>query len=123
MVLTGRLVRDAELKTFPSGTAFLSFSIANNTGYGNYAKVSYFNCKLIGKGAEALTKYMLKGQLVGFSGELTANDWTGKDGTKHHDWELTTMSVKLLGGKKETTTPSHTDNPPMHDEIPEDITF
>lgn len=120
MTLTGRLVRDAELKYFPSGAPYLLFSVANNTGYANYAKANFFNCKLVGKSAESLAKYMLKGQFIGLSGELTTDEWTGRDGAKHKDWTLTTTQVNLLGGKKEDQQPSHKPaekeeypNPPM----------
>ena len=99
--LTGRLTKDGERRQFPStGTVFAQFSIANNTGFGDYAKVNYFDCKMIGKGAEALLPYLKKGQLVGVAGTLETNDWTKHDGTPVKGWVLTTTSVNLLGGNK-----------------------
>ena len=113
--LTGRLTRDAERKVFPSsGAVYAQFSIANNTGFGQYAKVNYFDCKMIGKGAEAVLPYLTKGQLVGITGQLEVNEYTRNDGTLHKGWQLTASTVNLLGGR--TKNP----NDPVNDPDPAD---
>ena len=104
--LTGRLTKDAERKVFPnSGTVYAQFDIANNTGFGQYSKTSYFKCKMIGKGAEAVLPYLKKGQLIGVTGTLESNDWTNQSGQNVKDWLLTTTSVQLLGGKRDSEQP------------------
>ncbi|NOQ35082.1 MAG: single-stranded DNA-binding protein [Methylococcaceae bacterium] len=69
LIITGRLTRDAEVRYIPSGTAVLSFSVANNTGYGKNEKTHFFNCSLFGKRAEGrLQEFMKKGKQVIFEG-------------------------------------------------------
>ena len=99
---TGRLTKDAELKHIGAkNTTCLEFSIANNTGFGQYAKTSYINVQLWGAGASGVEPYMKKGQQVGVSGTLTQNDWVDQNGAKHTTWRLSTTNVVLLGsGKK-----------------------
>jgi single-strand DNA-binding protein len=106
MTLTGRLVRDAEKKAFPSGISYLKFDVANNTGYGDYAKVNYFKCLLVGKRADSLGQYLTKGQMVSIEGEMEKNDWTDKDGRTVKDWQLTISDINLIGsanGRKQST--------------------
>jgi len=128
--LTGRLTRDSELKYFPSGTSYLSFDIANNTGYGNFAKVNYFHVMLLGKSAESIRQYMLKGQMIALFGTLETDEWTGRDGAKHRDWKLTTTNVQLIGSRKQEggnggNGASHDDYPNPPDVLDEvsNITF
>lgn len=107
MSLTGRLTKDAQLKTFPSsGKKFLEFDVANNTGTGDYAKVNYFKCIMLGDTrAEKLVQYLLKGQAVAVSGEHEQNDWVDKEGMKHRDWKLKVASFAFCGaGKKREGT-------------------
>ena len=52
LIISGRLTRDAEVRFIPSGTPVMSFSVANNTGFGDNQKTHYFECSLFGKRAE-----------------------------------------------------------------------
>jgi single-strand DNA-binding protein len=114
MALIGRLTRDAELKTLSTGTKMLQFAIANNTGYGQYAKCNFFDVKMWGKGAEGIAPYMKKGQQIGVAGTLENETWLGNDGQNRSKWVLTTNNVTLLGGKKDgmdVTTPVNMGEP------------
>jgi len=97
--ITGRLVKDAVRRLFPkSGKAFLDFSVANNTGTGDYASTQYFNCILVGdKRSEALVPYLNKGTHVALTGSLETNNWTGGDGSQHYDFKYKIDNVVLLG--------------------------
>jgi len=102
VIITGRLTSDAEQRTIPSGTAILSFSVANNTGYGDKEKVHYFNCSLFGKRAEGrLQEFMKKGQLVAVEGEVSLNTYTKKDGTGGSSLNVFVQNVELMGGKND----------------------
>jgi len=96
--ITGRLTADAQRKTFGvGGKAFLEFSVANNTGYGEYAKAQFFRCMLLGdKRADSLLQYLTKGKQVALSGELESNDYTSKDGQKVKDWKFKVNNLVLL---------------------------
>jgi single-strand DNA-binding protein len=95
---TGRLTRDGLLKTTPTGTNVLEFDIANNTGFGNYAKTLFLSVNLWGKQAESLSKYLQKGKTVAVIGTLEQQKWTGKDGMPHEKNVINARDVVLLGG-------------------------
>jgi single-strand DNA-binding protein len=110
LTLTGRLTRDAEMKTLPTGTELCSFSIASNTGFGQYEKVMYTTVNLWGKTGNKLLKYLVKGKQVGVSGELQVQEWTSKqDGSKQTKNVLSTNSVILLSGEPSKKQPDATD--------------
>jgi single-strand DNA-binding protein len=74
----GRLTKDAELKYRESGEAFLTFSIANEVGWGEKKKVSFFDCARFQKGAEGLAPYLKKGMLVHVQGQISSRTHDGK---------------------------------------------
>lgn len=75
---SGRLTRDAEQKTLPSGTTLVAFDMAVNTGWGDREKVMYITVNLWGKKGESLYPYLLKGKNVGVAGELEQQKWMSK---------------------------------------------
>lgn len=98
---TGRVTRDAEFQTVGSkGTMLTKFGIANNTGFGQYAKTNFFNCQMWGKQGEAIKQYLVKGKQVAVTGQLENQKWTGNDGLEHDSWTLTVSSVTLLADAK-----------------------
>ena len=98
---TGRVTKDAETMTVGSkGTAITKFSIANNTGFGQYAKTQFFNCQMWGKQGEAIKQYLVKGKQVAVQGQLENQKWTGNDGVEHDSWMLTVSQVTLLADAK-----------------------
>ncbi len=76
--MRGFLTRDAELKHANSGTAILSFSIANESWFGE-KYTSFFECTAFGKRAESVANYMTKGTAVVIQGKLKQDRWE-KDG-------------------------------------------
>jgi len=101
VVLVGRLTRDAELTYANSGTAICKFSIANNysrkQGDSWSEEVSYFDAVLLGRRAEALHKYLLRGKQVAIKGELRQSRWE-RDGQKRSRVEVMVDDLNLLGG-------------------------
>lgn len=97
---TGRVTRDAQLKTSSNNKSYCTFSIANNIGYGEYASTVFIDCTIWGARGESLAQYLTTGQLIGVSGELKLGKWTGKDGTEKSSLQLNVQSIQLLGGKK-----------------------
>ena len=94
----GSLGKDSEVKTTASGQAVLSFSVANNIGYGDKQKTLWVRCTVWGKRAESnLKTFLVKGQQVFVSGELTVSEYQGNDGTKQFSLELNCNIVDLVG--------------------------
>lgn len=97
----GRLTKNAELKYVGAKqTPCAEFTIANNTGFGNYAKTSFVDVQLWGQSASGVTPYLLKGTQVAVSGEFVQNSWVDQNGQKHTVWRLSTTGVTLLGSAK-----------------------
>ena len=120
---TGRLTRDAEKKTIPTGTELITFSLANNTGYGTNEKVLYLTVNMWGKSGQGVFQYLTKGKHVAVWGELEEQRWTSKEGIDQKKLVLNCMNVRLLGGgqKQETSTPAQSyegEAYPMDEEVP-----
>lgn len=76
---TGNLGRDSELRYTQSSTAVLSFSVAASAGYGDKKQTIWVDCSMFGQRAESRIKdYLLKGQQVAVSGELSTREYEGK---------------------------------------------
>lgn len=108
---TGRVVRDAIVDSVGAkGTQITKFSIANNTGFGQYEKTNFFNVQIWGKAGAAVSQYLTKGKQVAVTGMLENQKWTGKDGMERDSWCLTCSSVTLLADSKTTFAGGNTPN-------------
>lgn len=97
----GRVTRDAEMTTVGAkNTTIVKWSIANNTGFGQYEKTNFFNCQMWGKAGEAIKQYLVKGKQIAVTGKLEDTSWTGNDGVKHQQWTLTVSEITLLADAK-----------------------
>jgi single-strand DNA-binding protein len=99
VTFTGRLTRDAVRKSLPSGAMVVQFDIANNYGYGDYAKTAFFTVNLWGKSGDGVAPYLLKGQLVGVTGSLEVQTWDSQSGEKRQKNVINSSNLILLGGK------------------------
>lgn len=79
----GRLGKDAELKYTNNGKAYLNFSVAASTGWGDKKTTNWIECTIWGQQAERLVQYLVKGKQVAFTGEMTIDKWesNGRSGT------------------------------------------
>ena len=103
LIISGRLTRDAEVRFIPSGTPVMSFSVANNTGFGEKQKTHFFDCSMFGKRAEGKLKdYMLKGQQVVVEGEISLNQYQKKDGTGGASLNVFVNNVELMGSNQQS---------------------
>jgi len=104
----GRVTRDPELKTTPSGMNITNFSMATNRIYTDrdgkrQEDVEFHNIVAFGKDAETLKSYVTKGQLLYIEGRLQTQSWE-KDGVKHYRTEI--ICEKFQFGPKPTGNPS-----------------
>jgi single-strand DNA-binding protein len=101
---TGTVGRDAEVRYTPSGLAVLSFTVANNIGFGDKQQTLWIQVTLFGKRAEGqLQNYLKKGQQVFVSGELTQREYQAKDGTTKTSLDLNANIIDLIGRKNEAS--------------------
>jgi single-strand DNA-binding protein len=72
--LTGRLTRDPELRTTPSGQSVCHMRIANDE-LGAKRSTGYIDVAAFGKPAEAAAKVLSQGWLVAVDGRLEHRTW------------------------------------------------
>jgi single-strand DNA-binding protein len=103
VVLVGRLTRESEIRYTNGGMAILTFSLAVGKRVKKGDKwedeADFFDCKMFGKGAESVSKYLEKGKQVAISGTLSQSRWE-KDGQKYSKVEVIANTLQLLGGNQ-----------------------
>ena len=107
MNITGRLTRDAEVRTTSQDKQVVNFSVATNDSYRNkqgerIEQTTYFDCSYWI--TPNVAKILTKGSLVELSGRVTARAWTGNDGEAHAGLNFHTSQIKLHGGGKKSET-------------------
>ena len=107
VTMIGRLCADPELRRTPNNTACCSFTLAvkrpkvkDTTDFHNFVVWQ--------QGAEYLSQYGHKGDLVGVTGYLTTREWTDKDGNKRKATEVTCDSVELVSSKRSSEASTNT---------------
>lgn len=101
---TGNLGKDAEQRFTTGGDSVVSFSVAVKAGYGDKESTIWARCSMFGKRGESVLPYLLKGQLVGITGELSTREWE-KDGQKHTSVEVRVGDLSLLGKREGNQEP------------------
>jgi single-strand DNA-binding protein len=100
VVLVGRLTRDSELKYTKSGMPIARFSLAVNRSRKQddqwVDETSFFEIDFWGKGAEAVNRYLTKGQQVAVEGELRQDRWE-QDGQPRSKVVVNASNVRLMG--------------------------
>lgn len=102
VILIGRLTRDPEMRTTPSGVATTSFSIAVQRNYANAQgdrEADFINCVAWRKQAENIAKYCTKGSQVAVDGRIQTRNYDAQDGTKRYVTEVIADNVTFLGSR------------------------
>lgn len=97
--LIGRLTRDPELKTFESGVALCSFTLAVNT---TKEKSAFIPVQVYGDRAELIAKSFRKGHLISVQGRLDQDTYQNQAGEKKVVTYIRLDNFDYLE-KKETT--------------------
>ena len=104
IVLTGRLVKDAEMSFLPgTGMPKITFTLATDRAYQkdkNNKKVDFIPAEMIGKHVEKLSQYLTKGKMVLTIGELNIDQYE-KDGAKKSFTKVKVDRLEFLGGGKQ----------------------
>lgn len=83
--LIGRLTRDPEQRSLPSGQAVCELRIAVDNGKtreGEDRDATFVDVSTFGAQAEACAKYLAKGRQVAVEGRLVYREWQAEDGSK-----------------------------------------
>ena len=100
-ILNGRLTKDPELKTTPSGISVCSFTLAVNRRFKNAEggyDADFINCVAWRQQAEFITKYCSKGGMLGVVGNIQTRNYE-KDGQRVYVTEIMVEEVQALNSK------------------------
>jgi len=102
VLLIGNMTRDPELSYLPNQTPVLDFGLAVNRRWtGNDGSkredTCFVDCRVFGKQAEVINKYMSKGSPIFVDGRLDFDTWTAQDGSKRSKHRVTVQSFQFLG--------------------------
>lgn len=132
--LTGRLTGFPELRATAGGTQILSFGLAFNTSVRNRQtgewdeRGNFIDCTIFGKRAEALSRYLTKGQKVAVTGELRYSTWD-KDGRRHSKLDVIVDDIVFMSQRQDANQPAQAapapqaPMPPAADPFDDDIPF
>ncbi len=101
VMLVGRLTRDPELRSLPSGKHVATFTIATNEYRGNGAgeRTEYHAIVAWDRLAEICGQFLGKGQLVDLEGRLQTRQWDDDAGKRHWKTEVVANSLEMLSGR------------------------
>ena len=107
MNITGRLTRDAEVRTTSQEKQVVNFSVATNDNYRNrqgerVEQTTYFDCSYWI--TPNVAKLLTKGTLVELSGRVSTRAWTDNDGVPRAGLNFHTSQIKLHGGGRKAET-------------------
>lgn len=125
VTIIGRLTRDPEVRTTPTGKSVASVSVATGRQWkdqvGQVQKESEFhNVVFWGKLADLAGQYLRKASRLYVEGRIKTRDWIGQDGVKRYRTEIIADNIIMLDSKPSgsySSTPvsanntySHSDN-------------
>lgn len=98
VILMGRLTRDPETRTTPSGKSVTSFSLAVDR-VGQDDQADFFDVTAWEKTGELVQQYLTKGRRCLVQGRLRQDSWDDKEtGKKRSRVEVTATDVTFLDG-------------------------
>ena len=121
-ILIGRLTRDPELRTTPTGRNVCQFSIAVNRTYTSASgerEADFINCVVWDKQAENLARYQKKGNQIAVDGRIQTRNYDDNNGRKVYVTEVLVNNVSFLDAKGTSNTGnsfSSLPEPPMQEE-------
>lgn len=103
----GRLGRDVELRTFPSGDQVANATLAVGSKWRDKSSsetrehTEWVRLVFNGKLAEIAGQYLRKGSQIHVSGEMRTREWE-QEGVKRYSTEIRVNSMQMLGSKQQS---------------------
>jgi single-strand DNA-binding protein len=107
VILTGRLTRDPELRSLPSGMSVCSLRLAFNTRKKDPAtgewgeKSNFIDVTVWGRQGEIVAQYMSKGRAIAVDGRLEWREFTDNQGNNRQAIEVVADNTEFIGGREE----------------------
>ena len=105
----GRLTKDLELRYSQGGVAFGSFNLAVNRKFKKEGQpdCDFISCKVFGKTAEFMGKYMAKGSQIALEGHIQTGSYDDKEGVKRYTTDVMVDGVYFADSKKPVSGDAH----------------
>src|SRR5699024_546845 len=126
-ILVGRLTKDPEFRTTPSGLSIANFTLAVNRTFTNAQgerEADFINVVVFKKQAENVNNYLFKGNLEGVDGRIQSRSYENNEGKRVFVTEVVADNVQFLEPKSQQSKPQQTqakDNPFANGNGPIDI--
>ncbi|MDR0952352.1 MAG: single-stranded DNA-binding protein [Oscillospiraceae bacterium] len=116
--LMGRLTRDPELRSTPSGTSVASFTLAVDRDFASREsgerQTDFIDVVAWRQTGEFVSKYFQKGSMAVVSGRLQIRDWQDRDGNKRRSAEVVAENVYFGESKRREGDGSSNRGEPAH---------
>src|SRR5512142_3006377 len=105
VILIGRLGKDPEVRSTPSGTTVTKFTMATDERFTDrngekQERTEWHNIAAWGKLGEICGQYLRKGKLVYIEGSIRNDSWDDKEtGQKKYRTEIVARDMKMLDRK------------------------
>lgn len=102
VVLVGRLTKDPEFRTTPSGVEVATFTLAVNRTFTNAQgerEADFINVVVFRKQAKNVNDYLSKGSLSGVDGRVQSRSYENQEGRRVFVTEVVADSVQFLDTK------------------------
>ena len=112
ITIMGRLVRDPEVRTTPSGVSVTSFTLAVDRDHknGDEKVTDFIDCVAWRGTADFVGKYFSKGKQAVVSGSLQSDKWEDKDGNKRTSWKVQVGNIYFADSRRDSGSVSATTN-------------
>jgi single-strand DNA-binding protein len=119
--LIGRLTKDPQIKSLPSGQQVANFGLATDRFYYDKNKqkqqqTEFHNIVMFGKLAEIASQYLKKGSLVMIDGRLQTRSWEDSSGNKR--WRTEIIAERMQLGPRSAAKTVPPKEPTSTEEIP-----
>lgn len=137
VILTGRIVKELELKYTSNSKAYCKFTLAVDKGMSKEKKqeaeakgqatADFINCVAWGTTAETLNRYTAKGKKILVYGSIETGSYTAQDGSKRYTTDVLVNRAEILefvNNNQNNTQPfGQFDELPYQETNSEDIPF
>lgn len=109
VILIGRLGKDPEVRSTPSGTTVAKFSLATDERFTDkngekQERTEWHNIVAWGRLAEICGQYLRKGKLVYIDGSIRTDSWDDKEsGQKKYRTEIIANNMQMLDKKDDSS--------------------
>lgn len=96
-IFSGRITADVETRYANNGTPVSNFSLAVETGFGDYKRTEF--PKFVLWKRENLAQYLTKGKPITVTAELQERKWSDKEGNNRRSIEFVVRDLEFQQGQ------------------------